>query len=179
MLYDAERALAQQSYEHWISSELFSVGWFVIVGVLAAFYITWWILADKKRMSQLLLIGSFAAVWYVVTDMIFCGLLGVAEYKIRLFPFITPIFIVSVTISPIVIMLIQQYTSSWKGYLLWSCLSMAVLAFILLPIYTWLGIFVLHGVNYLLCFFILYSGVLTSRFGYMCVMWVQRRECAK
>jgi hypothetical protein len=176
LLYDAERALAQQSYQHWLSNELFSLGWFVIVGVLFVFYITWWILVDKKRISQLLLIGSFAAVWYVVMDMIFGGLLGVAEYKIRLFPIMPAIFIVSVTLAPVMIMLIQQYTSSWKGYLLWCCLGTAVMSFALLPLYTLIGIFALHGINYFHIFLILFSGVLTSRFGYMCVMGIQRRH---
>lgn len=176
LLYTSERALAVQSYQHWISSEFLSLGWFVTVFVLLAFYITWWCLVDKRRLSQLLLIGSYAAVWYVLTDMLFCGLYGLAEYKIRLLPLMPDIFVVSVTKIPIVIMLVMQYTSSWKSYFLWSCLGIGVLVFALLPIYTAIGIFALHVMNYFDVFLICYSGVITSWVGYKCTLLIQRRH---
>jgi hypothetical protein len=176
LLYDAERMLALQTYQNWLSNELFTVGWFVIVGVILTFYIVWWILVDKGKIGQLLLIGSFAAVWYVVTDMIFCGFYGVAEYKIRLFPLMPAIFVVSVTEMPIIIMLVQQYAPSWGKYLLWGCIGSGVLAFGLLPIYSLLGIFQLHGMNFFHVFLILYSGVLTSRVGYLNAMRIQRKH---
>ncbi len=56
-LYETSRLLASQSYQQWVSTELFSFGWFFTLGVLAIIYVIWLKLVDTNRLSQLLLMG--------------------------------------------------------------------------------------------------------------------------
>lgn len=179
MVYDTSRTLAQQSYQHWISSEVFSFGWFLTIFVLAVFYIVWIKLVDKSRLGQLLLLGALAGVGFiVVSGMVLNGLYGVAEYKIRPFPLIPAIFIVSVTKAPIIIMLVHQYTSTWKGYMLWTGIGMAFLAFVLYPIYSLVGIYQMHNWNYFYQFLLLLIGAILSRLAFLWIMGIQQRNSA-
>ncbi|SPF41251.1 conserved membrane hypothetical protein [Candidatus Desulfosporosinus infrequens] len=169
MVYETSRLLANQSYQHWVSQELFSFGWFLTIIVLAVVYTIWLKLVDKSKLRDLLLLGSLCAVGFLITDIVFLSFFGTVEFKIRLFPFDPPIFLVSVTKAPIVYMLVQQYTSSWKGYLLWASIGAAVLAFVLLPIYSLLGILQLHNWNYFYQFLLILTGGILAR---AALLWI-------
>jgi len=176
LLYETSRKLAEQSYNHWISNELFSFGWFFTIGVIAIVYIVWLSLVDKSNLCHLLLLGSLAAICFFVADMVFMGFFGVAEYKIRPFPLMPPIFIISITKAPIAIMLIHQYTSSWKGYILWTSIIMAFLAFLLFPLYSIIGIYRLHNWNYFYQFLLLLFGGLMSRVAFLWFIGIEQRN---
>lgn len=156
MPYETARLLTYQSYQQWISTELFSVGWFVTISMITIFYTIWLKVVDKSRIQSILLLGSLSAVGLVVADIVLMGYFGVAEYKIRPFPWEPAIFIVSVTKAPILYMLVLQYTSSWRDYLLWAGIGTAVLAFGILPIYSLLNIYQLHHWNYLYQFLLMF-----------------------
>lgn len=177
LTYETSRKLAEQSYQHWVTYELFSLDWFVIVIVLAVFYIVWLILLDKSRTSHLLLIGSLSAVGFLISAIVL-NYFGVIEYKVAITPFEPPIFIASVTLAPVLIMLTQQYTSSWKGYLMINCLGMGFLAFVISPIYSLIGIYQFHRWNYIYTFLLLYFGALVSRLVYLWIIGVERKHTA-
>lgn len=174
MLYESSRLLVNQSYQHWVSNELFSFGWFFTIGVLVVIYTVWLKLVDKSRLSHLLLLGSLSAVGFIVADMVFMNFLGLAEYKIRPFPLDPPIFIVSVTKAPVLYMLVQQYTSSWKGYLLWASIGTAVLAFGIFPIYSLLGVYQLHNWNYFYQFLLMLIGGMLARATFLWIIGIEQ-----
>ena len=95
--------------------------------------------------------------------MVLQSSLGVAEYKIRPLPWQPAIFIVSVTKAPILFMLAQQYSSSWRGYSLWVGIGSGFLAFGLLPIYSLIGIYQLHHWNYFYQFLLLFTNGVIAR----------------
>ena len=147
-IYELGRLLANVSYQHWISEELFSFGWFVSVGALIVAYGIWLILVDKSRIKDLLLLGSLCAVAFAVIDTVLVGFLGLWSFKIRLFPFQPPLFIVGLTMGPIMYMLVFQYTSSWRNFFLWNGIGCAVIVFGVLPVFSLLGIFQLYKWNW-------------------------------
>ncbi|MBC8014489.1 MAG: hypothetical protein H7X79_01945 [Sporomusaceae bacterium] len=164
MEYETARLLAYQSYQQWISGEFLSFQWFVLVGVLIVTYTIWLKLVDTRRITEILLVGSLSTVAFMVLDMVLAHYLGLWQYEISLTPIEPPVFMVSISIAPILHMLSLQYTSSWKGYLLWSGISMAFLAFILLPVYGILGIFLMHkGWNYMYHFLMMFSVSVIAR----------------
>jgi len=83
---------------------------------------------------------------------------------------------VSVTIAPIVIMLVQQYMSSWKGYLLWNSIGMAFLDFVLLPIYSLVGIFQFHSWNYLYHFLYMITVGFIVRVVFLWIIGIEQRH---
>jgi len=149
VIYETSRQLAYLSYQRWITTELFSTGWFIMIGVLIITYAVWLKLIDKRRLRDLLLLGSLIAVGFTVGDTFLIGNWGVANYNVSLFPGRPPLFVLSLTVSPIIFMLIQQYTTSWKEYLTWAAIGSAAIAFGLMPFYVWAGILQFYKWNYI------------------------------
>lgn len=178
MQYETSRLLAYQTYQHWVSKELFSFGWFFIIIVLAIVYIIWFKLVDKSNLRNLLLLGSLASVGFIIGDLVLFNSLGRIEFKIRIFPLMAPIFIVTVTIVPILIMMVHQYTSSWKGYLLWASIGTAVIAFGLGPIYILVGIIQLHNWNMFYQFLFMLTGGILSRAALLWVIGIEQSHPA-
>ena len=176
MTYEIARKLAEQSYQHWVSYELFSFNFFLLIIVNVIFYSIWLKLLDKSRISHLLLIGALAAVGYLIGDIFLFGFFGVAEYKVSLTPVEPPFLILSVTVGPIIIMLIEQYISTWKGYLLWASICMAFLTFVILPIYSLVGIFQLHNWNYFYHFLCILTIGLIVRVVFLWIMKIEQRH---
>ncbi len=176
MLYETSRELAEQSYQNWVSNELFTFGWFFILATLAIVYFVWIKLVDKNRLNDLLLLGSLSSVGFFIADQVLIGDFGVIDNKIRIFPIVFPVFIVSITICPILFMLVQQYTSSWKSFSIWAGIGSAFLAFGLFPVHTLLGIIQLHRWNYFYEFLLMFIGGMLSRAAYLWIIRIKQRH---
>lgn len=177
-MYDKSRELEQLSMQNWLSHEVFSFGWFLILGIIIAAYVIWLILLDRKRATQLLLIGSLAAVACTINYLTLGDMLGLIEYKIRLLPFYSPVFFSSITLSPIVIMLAEQYTSSWAGYIIRSAIGFAVLNFIFF-LFTLVGILEFHNWNAFFHFLVLLGISLLVRLAFLWFSGTEKRKLAK
>ena len=177
MPYEKARELADVSYQKWVSEELFSFGWFVMLSVLLIAYIVWLIILDKNKVIYLLLIGSLSAVGFLISDIILYGFYGFVEYPIALTPFKPSLFVVNVTLAPIVIMIAEQYGRSWKGYIVRAAVGMGLLAFALLPVYSLLGIVKYHnGWNYIHHFLSLFGGAMLVRIVFLWLHGMQKRH---
>lgn len=178
MLYEINKIVATASYQHWLTDELYSSQWFLTMTVIALFYTVWLKLVDKSRLSHLLLLGSLSAIGFVIAEVILIGLLGVAEYKIRPFALMPPLFIVSITKAPILYMLVQQYTNSWKSYTLWAGIGTAGIAFGLFPLYSLVGIYQLHHWNYLYQFLLMFTDGMIARALLLWVINIEQKQMA-
>lgn len=179
MLYETSRLLANQSYQQWVSNELFSFGWFFTMGVLAIIYIVWLKLVDKSRLSQLLLLGSLSSIGFVIGGAALIQLLGLSEYKIRPLPFNPPLFDLAITVAPITFMLVAQYTTSCKSYALWAGIGMAVIAFGILPLYSQIGIYQLHNWNYFYQFLYMLTDGIIARAILIGVISIEKNQPVK
>ncbi len=176
-MYEKERELAKLSIQNWISKEVFSFQWFLMVVVLIILYVIWIKLIDKKRATELLLIGSLESVSkLIVVAVLLDNTLGLYEYKVRLLPLPANIFASSVTISPIIIMLVTQYTKSWKGFILWTAIGNAFLNFVILPIYKYVGIIEFHNWNVFYHFLLLNAVAVCVRLVFLWITGIQERH---
>ncbi len=155
------------------------MGWFLEVGVLIIAYVLWLKLLDKRRATELLLIGSLTAMVKTVNIIVLGTLLGFVDYQVRLFPITTNIFVTSVTVSPIIVMLSEQYSSSWGGYMLRSAIGYAILNFILFPIYTLVGALQFHNWNVFYYFLVLYSWGLVVRLVFLWIEGIKKRSLSE
>lgn len=168
--------IVELSIKKWATEEVFSFGWFLIVGIVITAYIIWLKLVDRKRGTELLLIGSLDAVSKAIVIIILGNVLGLYHYNVRIFPITVNIFITSVTVSPIIIMLAQQYKSSWKGFMLWIAIGYAFMNFVIFPIYTLLGIVEFHkGWNVFYHFLVIYAVSLAVRIVFLWITGTQKR----
>lgn len=116
---------------------LFTVRWRIVAGIIAVLYAVWWYTADKRRILEILLFGSFIAVsrlifddwgtstgrWAYITDLLPMGAISM-----------TDLVIVPVTMMPV-----YQYTKSWGSFLILTAVTQAVIAFGFFPLLIRLG----------------------------------------
>lgn len=176
-MYEKARELAELSIQDWISNEVFSFGWFLMVAIMIVAYAAWLKLVDRKRGTGILLIGSLEAVAkLIIVAILLDNILGLYDYKIRILPVPANVFATSVTLSPILIMLVTQYTSSWKGFLLWAAIGNAFLNFVIFPIYTAIGVLDFHkGWNVFYHFLVLYTIAICVRVVFLWITGTHKR----
>jgi len=178
MLYNMMREIMKVSIKQWFDSEFLTYQWFITIGVLITFYVVWFILLDKSRATELLLLGALACVAYAFNNLIISTYLGLVEYKIRVMPITPSLLFSSVTLCPIILMIVQQYTTTWKGYFLWAAIGLGGLSLIF-AIYTWLGILQWHnGYNALIHFIVLFAAGIGIRAVYLWVIDSTKRNKA-
>ena len=176
MIYEMLRELSGLSMQRWLTEEVFSFGWFLMVAILIIVYIVWLRLLDKKRATALLLIGSLAAVAYSLNSLVLGGVFGLADYLVRILPFYSNVFVSSITLVPIAIMLAEQYASSWKGYMLRTAIGLAVLCFAVFPLYILVGILEFHNWNVFFHFIVLFAISLVIRLAYLWITGTEKRH---
>lgn len=176
-MYEKERELAKLSIQSWTSNEVFSFQWFLMIGILIVSYVVWLKLLDRKKATELLLIGSLDSVAkLIIAAVLLDNILGVYDYEIRILPVPGNIFATSVTISPILIMLVTQYTTSWKGFFLWAAIGNAFLNFVIFPIYTSIGILKFYNWNVFYHFLVLYAIAICVRVVFLWITGIQKRH---
>jgi hypothetical protein len=176
MLYEKTREMASLSMERWLSDEILSLGWFIEIGILIVAYIIWLKLFDKRRATELLLIGSLAAVAYTLNSMMSGNILGLAEYLVRIFPSPTNVFISSITLSPIILMLSEQYSSTWGGYMIRSAIGLAFMCFGIFTLYVAVGAVQFHNWNVFYHFLVLFAISLLVRCAFLWITGIQKRH---
>ena len=178
MFYEKQRELAQLSIERWLKEEAFSLGWFVEIAVLIVTYAIWLKLLDRRRSTELLLIGSLAAVAKMMNGMALGGILGLFDYTIRLTPSLSNVFATSVTLSPVIVMLAEQYSSSWSGYMIRSAIGCAVLNFAVFPLFMLVGALKFYHWNVFYHFLVLFGHSLLVRFAFLWIEGIKKRHIA-
>lgn len=145
-LYSIRMEYWQESYNHWLTQEIFTFPWFFNIVFLLVLYVIWIKIVDKSRLRELLLYGALLSVASVLVDLI-AVTIGLWEYNISLFPLSPAPFPFDFTVLPILYMIVLQYTSSWRNYFIGSLLAAFVFSFIIEGVYIWLEIKILHKFN--------------------------------
>lgn len=111
--------------------------------VIGASYAIWWKLVDKRRIIELLLYGSFIAVCRVIFDN-----WGISSgrwiYTVDLFPLGYSLFLNDLTVMPLALMLVYQYSSNWKSFFIRLLIVQGLISVILWPILSSLNILKLY-----------------------------------
>lgn len=155
LLYQARIMEHNLSYTYWITEELFSVRWwgqliFVIFTYTLCFY-----LIDKKRFTEILLFGALVAVMVGVVDT-FAANFVLWSFTVRFFPIAPSVFLYDLTLVPLYYMLVYQYTSSWKQYLIWEAIAAGLMSFFFLPMLAFLKVYQIHNWSYFYNFLVLF-----------------------
>lgn len=103
---------------HWLKESLFTYQWWLLLVLSVVPWIVWWKLVDKKRLSQIALFGFIIITFVIVISPIGRNL-SAWQYPHRLYwSLSTPYFPYELALIPIAYMLIYQYTSNWRTYIL-------------------------------------------------------------
>jgi hypothetical protein len=116
----------------WLAEEVFSTKWWMMVAFIVFSYILVFLLLNKRRYSELLFFGSLVTVFNLVFS-IFGSNFDLWSYNIRIFPITPSPFLYDLTIIPLYYMLVYQYSSDWKRFLLLNAVLAALISFGFFP----------------------------------------------
>jgi hypothetical protein len=129
---------------------------------------------DKRRLSHLLLFGSFVAVGRIVMDIIGTNTVF-WSYDIRELPFFPSPFIHDFTISPLSLMVVYQYSPTWKKFLTWSTVVIGIISFGFFPLLDMLGFLKLYNWNYFYSFILMILMAALSRTVMLGILKMEQR----
>lgn len=139
--------------------KVFSFQWFFIVFLIIAPWVIWWRLANKKYITEIFCFGLLIMVTAITLNDIGLQLL-LWKDPFTLFPVPNRWYAPAYSFLPVLFMLTYQYFTTWKSFTVATVVVAAVSAFVLQPILTWMGIFILIKWNYLYSFLIfVFSGL--------------------
>ncbi|QJW47653.1 hypothetical protein HA075_18900 [bacterium BFN5] len=138
MIYATKNLLWSQLYTSWITEELFSFPWWFSVVSLIISYIIWWKLLDKSRLVELLLFGSLVAVMSIIIDTV-ADNLTLWQYKVKIFPFTPGFFPYHLSLAPLMLMLVYQYTNHWRSYVISTVFAGLIYCFVMIPTFVFIG----------------------------------------
>lgn len=149
-------------YANWIVN-LFTVRWYFLIALVIGMYVVWWFLVDKTRLRTLLLYGSFVAVIRIILDIIGSNM-GLWEYSVSILPLSPPMFVHDLTVTPLVYILVYQYSPTWKQFWFYNTIASAAVFFGLLPLLSYFGMLKFFNWNYYYSFAIVFlaAGVMRA-----------------
>jgi hypothetical protein len=134
--------LDQTDMQRWQEHGFPSYRWWLLVVFLVAPWIIWVKLADRRKLPELLLVGTLVMIVTLLLDVLGYNV-DFWDYPVEILPLGVPGALpFDLSMVPVPYMLIYQYCSTWKSYLL-ALLAMAVVyAFIGEPLANWLDLVV-------------------------------------
>lgn len=143
LLHQLRLQVWQIRLELWQQTFLTYSWWFIAV-TIAASYAIWWKLVDKRRIIELLLYGSFIAVSRIIYDN--WGISsGRWTYITDLVPIGYSLFLNDLTVIPLALMLVHQYSPDWARFFIWMVVVQGAISFIFWPYIANLGILQVHN----------------------------------
>jgi hypothetical protein len=106
----------KQDMSHWLNYELFTWNWWILVTLIVFSMIFWVIFVDRKRLLEILLVGTLVGIPTSYLDAIGIDL-KFWVYPVQFVP-ITPRAIpFDIFVVPVAVMFLYQYFNKWKSYI--------------------------------------------------------------
>ncbi|WP_101845444.1 CBO0543 family protein [Halobacillus sp. Marseille-P3879] len=136
--------LTEMRYDYWISYNVFTFQWWLLLIVLIIPWIVWWKLVDKRRLNHILLFGTILMIFIIMLDDF--GL----EQHLWSYPYLltsvpTRLLPVDQGIMIVAHMLVYQYFPRWKKFIIANAVMAVIFTFIFEPLSVWLGIYQLEN----------------------------------
>ena len=115
-IIDVHTSLVQLRYEHWLSSEAYSLVWWILLTGWLLPWAIWFCLVDRAHIVELTLYGT--KIMFITTLLDACGTAQTLWiYTIKVIPFTPHLETIDWGVLPVIYMLVYQYFPSWKGFL--------------------------------------------------------------
>jgi hypothetical protein len=127
---------------HWIKLELFTPQFWLLIAILTLPWILWWKFVDKRRFLEIVIYGLLVTIVVTTLDEVGCQL-NWWDYRFDIEPLFPRLIPVNATMLPVIYMLVYQYFSRWKSYIIANAILAAIFTFIGEPFMVKTGIYVL------------------------------------
>jgi hypothetical protein len=139
--------------EYWLSSNVFTLPWWIMIFFLTVPWLVWWKLLDKRRIKEVSLYGTFIIFLSALYDSI-----G-SKFNLWVYPYIlTPLSEkfepYDYSVLPVLYMIIYQKCKNWRSFITAQFIASAILSFIIEPITIYFEIYIMLSWRYEYSFFI-------------------------
>ncbi|WP_421385328.1 CBO0543 family protein [Bacillus salacetis] len=115
----------QTDFQYWLEYELFSWNWWILVAFVIVPWALWVKVLDRKRVMEIILFGSLVVIPTTYLDAIGSDL-RFWMYPTELIPVTPRAIAFDMSMVVVAYMLIYQYFSSWKSFII-ALVCMALL----------------------------------------------------
>jgi hypothetical protein len=157
--------------KYWLSEDLFSLHWWVIVIVNILFLIVLIKLLDRKRPLQIIIafLISFILVGFINELGYYYHWWSYPHQFITAFRVMNAVDFLTI---PVIHTLLYQKYSGWKPYLIANAIIMAIIAFVGVPLFVHFHFYVLYDWNYLKSYLALFVvGMLVKVIADLLIDW--------
>ncbi|WP_174612828.1 CBO0543 family protein [Virgibacillus ihumii] len=146
-MYETQETYGQLIRQNYFENVLFSFQWWFLLLITVLVWIIWVTLVDKKRLNIILLAGFIPSFMASIMDKI--GLTTYLwSYSYHLLPSIEA-YSINLAIIPVGYMLLYQYVSKWKKYLIVLAVLTAFAVLVAEPVFVFLDIYTMHAWKHL------------------------------
>ncbi|WP_226647319.1 CBO0543 family protein [Mesobacillus subterraneus] len=140
--------LVEMRYENFIHQDLFSFQWWFLLSLFVLPWILWWLLVDKNRIKDIWLFGSLISILIITLDDLGIELnLWYYPYQVlNIIPRLNPI---DISVLPVFHMLVYQYFTKWKSFIIANILTAFLYAYLAEPLFVKINIYVLTNWDYI------------------------------
>lgn len=140
-IIELQQQLTNLEHKYWMDNVLFTFNWWILLCLFIIPWLIWWKFVDKKRLQEILLYGVIIMILSSILDD-----LGVASllwaYPYQLLQVLDRLDAIDLTVLPVIYMIIYQYFTKWKSFLLAHILLSSLFVFIAEPMLVWMNIYV-------------------------------------
>ncbi|WP_088101998.1 CBO0543 family protein [Halalkalibacter urbisdiaboli] len=150
--FDEIRNVHQQLYDmkldYWISHDLFTFQWWLLLFILFVPWVIWLRFVDKKRITEILLFGTLLMLLVIMLDDI-----GVEthlwSYPYQLINIMPRLLPIDQGILVVAHMFLYQYFPKWNKFIIANVIMAIIFTFVFEPLTVWLGIYKLENWRYI------------------------------
>ncbi|MDP4551416.1 CBO0543 family protein [Alkalihalobacillus macyae] len=133
-------SLQEQYWNHWTQYDLFSFGWWLTLFINILFIYVALKFIDRRRLFELLTVGGIVIAISTLLDVILIQF-GFTAYPTSITPLSTSFFVSTYIVLPVVYMLLYQFCSTWKKYMITTLITSFTLAFIIENLLRWANVY--------------------------------------
>ncbi len=150
-IIELREQLYQKNIEYYMNESVLSPNWWVLLITLFIILITWIVLVDKRKLFDIVTYGLLVALLSIVLDTTGVWML-LWSYPIKLTPIESSMFSIHLIHMPFIYMLVYQYFTKWKPFLIVMTVTAFIFAFILEPLLIWLQIYEIYKWSFYISF---------------------------
>jgi hypothetical protein len=135
------RVLRDARLQYWLNHTFLTWEWWVLVALTLIPWLIWWRFVDKKRVQEILLYGFSIALCTLVIDIIGSNLQW-WYYPHEIFKVMPPLVPVDLTVVPVSMMVVYQYSRTWRSFLINNTIFAFIATYIGESFFIWLGAYV-------------------------------------
>lgn len=139
---EIQRHLTALHIDEWLKEDLFHFRWWLLIFLIIVIFIVWWIMLDKSRLLEICLYAALATILFM----------GVQEYGEELtlwedlndvIPIFPPLSSINLICLPLIFSLVYQHYKKRDSFILAAIIASAAICFIIEPLLTLGGYYVL------------------------------------